>query len=115
MLSGGGGADTFVFAAGSSPVAGGATGVATISDWNSGDHLDIGVAGAFHTDATGVNFSDALTKADILLAANSESVAVVKVGSDVVVFIDNNADHVSDDAIILTGRALTDISGSSFI
>ena len=64
LLTGGGGADTFVFAAGSSPVAGGQNGVAVITDWNSTDHLDISVAGAFHTDATGTSFSDAQTKAN---------------------------------------------------
>ncbi len=115
-LTGGGGADTFVFGAGSSPVAGGATGVAVISDWSSSDHLDITVAGAFHTDATGTSFADAQTKANALLVANgTEHVAVVQVGADVIVFVDNGADHVADDAIILTGRALSDISAGNFI
>ncbi|MDB5426679.1 MAG: hemolysin-type calcium-binding region protein, partial [Phenylobacterium sp.] len=118
VLTGGGGTDTFVFAAGSSPVAGGQSGVAVITDWNSNDHLDISVSGAvFHTDATGTSFADAQTKANALFAANTaEHVAIVQVGSDLIVFIDSSGtDHVADDAVILTGRALTDISGSSFI
>ena len=49
------------------------------------------------------------------MANGTEHVAAVQVGSDVIVFVDNNADHVADDAIILSGRALTDLSGSSFI
>ena len=70
------------------------------------------MAGAFHTDATGTSFADALTKADAVLVANStEHVAIVQVGSDVIVFIDNGTDHVADDAIILTGKALADITG----
>ena len=44
----------------------------------------------------------------------------VQLGSDVVVFIDSNADHAittADEAILLTGRTITDIlaNGSNFI
>jgi Ca2+-binding RTX toxin-like protein len=117
LLSGGGGADNFVFAAASSPVAGGAAGVAVINDWVSTDHLDFSTAPtAFHTDATGSNFGDAMTKANALLVANgTEHFAVVQVGADIIVFVDNNADHVADDAVLLTGRALADIAAGNLI
>jgi hypothetical protein len=39
----------------------------------------------------------------------------VDVGADVVVFADTNGDGTADEAVLLTGRALTDIAETNII
>jgi hypothetical protein len=65
------------------------------------------------------SLSAAITQADTDLQTHAAKYIAIQVGSDVVVFAntDGTAGHISatDDAIILSGRALTDISGTNFI
>jgi hypothetical protein len=84
----------------------------------------IGTGVAFyHNDSlTAASFGAAITAADTQIHTThaTDKYAAVQVGADVVVFIDTTADgHITgaDDAVILTGRSLTDLAGtgSSFI
>jgi Ca2+-binding RTX toxin-like protein len=124
MLSGGGGSDTFIFAAGTSVAT--LNSAEVITDWNgTTDSLKIGGlgtgVGVYHNDTlSAANFSSAITTADTALQGThaGDKYIAVQVGTDVVVFADDTgAGHITsaDDAIILTGRALSDIVATDFI
>ena len=54
------------------------------------------------------DFTDALSQANTALDTTVLYVSV-KVGSDVVLFVDADSDGTADDAILLVGKSLTDI------
>jgi Ca2+-binding RTX toxin-like protein len=130
VLSGGGGSDTFKFAAADSLVSAGANGIVSITDWNNTDSLQFtGGGGAvgtgvgfYHNDTlTASNFSAAMTTADTQINSahgGTDKYAAVQVGANVIIFVDTTGDHhitSADEAIILTGRSLTDVLATDFI
>ena len=67
---------------------------------------------------TASTFGGAITAANASTHIGADKYFAVQVGADVVVFVDNNGDHTitgADDAILLTGRTLADISATNFI
>jgi Ca2+-binding RTX toxin-like protein len=120
VISGGGGADKFIFAVGQS-VANINT-AEVITDFVTGDTLQIGAlghaAGAFFggDTVTASSLNAGIAQANTDLGAHIY--VALQVGSDVVVYIDSNADgHITaaDDAIVLTGKALADITLANFV
>jgi hypothetical protein len=112
-MSGGAGADTFIFAAGDTTPDGGLWDV--ITDFETADKLDFANTGTVYNEITATDAVDAVAKATARIAAGDDVVAV-QVGSDVIVFVDSgNNDGVADDAVALIGRTLADISASNFI
>ena len=47
--------------------------------------------------------------------AGTNTYVVVQVGSDTVVFVDQDGDHDIDDAVTLVGRTLADISAANIV
>jgi hypothetical protein len=122
VLSLGGGVDKVVIAVGTSLAT--APTATVITDWVLGDTLKFAAIGTgvgfYHNDTnTAASFGAAVTEAEAWRGAHvGDKYFAVQVGADVVVFSDSNADaHVTaaDDAVILTGRSLSDITGTSFI
>ena len=110
----GGGADVIVIGQGQSLA--GQTDV--VSDWNSGDTIQFAhVAGDTSTYAEGMagDFASATTMANGLIASGAANVVAVQIGSDVAVFADSADNNgTQDDAVVLTGRTLADVSGANF-
>jgi len=77
--------------------------------WEVGDKIDFGIAGsaANYSEITSADYATAQTDAASLLSAGREIVAV-QVGSDVVVFTDDNA-------VAIVGANLDQISASNFV
>jgi Ca2+-binding RTX toxin-like protein len=115
VITTGGGADVIVVGLGQSAVAAGVAD--SITDWNSSDilHFASGPAGAGdYVETTAADFASATTAANQLIASGTTNIVVVGVGADLVVFADSaNNDGVADDAVVITGRGLTDISVSN--
>ena len=127
MLSGNGGADLFTFTAGTS--LDNANNAEVITDWNgANDSIHItgvatngSAAGAFFkgdtTSASSIGLGVAQANTDMQANANSHYIAL-KVGGDVVVYIDtdnNGSITAADDAIVLQGKSLSDVTGGNFI
>jgi len=116
MITTGGGADVIIIGHGESAVT--ATGADVITDWASTDTLTFahGPTGASdYVETTAASFTAAATTANGLIAAGTADVVVVAVGPDVIVFADSGNDNgVADDAVILQGRGLSDVSISNF-
>ncbi|MBS0362348.1 MAG: calcium-binding protein, partial [Proteobacteria bacterium] len=121
VLTGGGGNDIFIVGAGTSLA--NTNNAEVITDWQVHDQLKIGTLGAagglFNGDTvTAANFGAAVTQADADLQTHANNYIAIKVGSDLVVFADTTADgHITsaDDAVILQGRGLNDITAGDFI
>jgi hypothetical protein len=82
--------------------------------------LGAGGAAFFGSDTVvAANFNAAITQADTDLQAHlTDKYIAIQVGSDVVIFADTTGvGHITsaDDAIILTGKSLTDVTGANFI
>jgi hypothetical protein len=105
------------------------SGIASITDWTSSDSLQFtGTGGAigtgtsfYHNDSlTASKFSAAESIANTQISAThgTNKYAAVQAGSSVIIFVDTNADHsitAADEAVILTGKSLTDIVATDFI
>jgi hypothetical protein len=126
ILTGGGGHDTFVIATAGTSLDN-VNNATVITDW-SGSTDSIHFAGAATTGAghfLGTDTVVATSMTNALAQANTDYLAnagdhyiAIQVNSDVVVFADTNHDGAittADDAVILTGRSLTDIAGSNLI
>jgi Ca2+-binding RTX toxin-like protein len=117
QLSGGTGANLFVFAHGDSGVTAGA--LDTITDWSSSDGVafnGLTVAPGAYAEASAADYSAALTLANTQIAGGAADIVAVAVGSDVIVFAESAGDNGSaDDAIVLTGRGLSDVDASNFV
>ena len=112
-MTGGGGADVFVFATGDSPAVAGA--IDQIQDWNgaaNGVTFGLGAGTALnYSETTGADFASGLAAANAHLGGAGKYVAV-QIGSDTVLFADTNGDHsitAADDAVVLVGKSLADI------
>jgi Ca2+-binding RTX toxin-like protein len=110
-LSGGDGADTFVAAG----VAGTQDGLDHILDFTGGvDSLAFSggptATAANFATATAADYGEAITDAFAAVAGGAAYVAV-QVGSDVIVFTNTDAEPGNlEDAVVLVGRTLADIS-----
>ncbi|MBJ7411521.1 MAG: hypothetical protein JHD15_14310, partial [Phenylobacterium sp.] len=107
VLRGGDGADRFVFARGASP----ATTPATIVDWSAEDRLvtDASLGAYQETSAP----DSGRIYANTLIAGGARYVAV-QTPTGVIVYIDSAGDGGSaEDAILLSGRTLADISAAN--
>lgn len=112
-LSGGSGADQFVLStSGDSGVVD--TEYNVITDWQTSDTLDlagVGGGGFDYFEMSAANYADALAGADANAVASArDSVTVVQVGADLVVFVDADNNNAVEDAIGLVGRTLNDVS-----
>ncbi|MDP3173764.1 MAG: hypothetical protein Q8M88_04960, partial [Phenylobacterium sp.] len=86
-----------------------------INDWEATDRLDFGGAGVSYTESTQADFTTAETFANAQIAAGVDVVAV-QVGTDVVIFTDNAADNGTyEDAVVLVGRSVNDISDTNIV
>ncbi|MFL5295802.1 MAG: calcium-binding protein [Phenylobacterium sp.] len=110
-LTGGNGADHFVFSNGA-PSSGFIT---QILDWSSLDSLQFRAPAAGttgFTTATASSYQAALTAATGLIQTNHFAHVAVQVGADVIVFSSASG---APDAVDLVGRTLADISAANFI
>ena len=92
-----------------------------ILDWQATDALHFGALtagtdGSNYLELTATSYDAALTLANGQIAAGTVDYVVIQVGSDVVVFADTGANNVTaDDAVVLVGRTLADISAANII
>jgi|GEM_PF-2275181 len=89
----------------------------TITDWSSGDVLSFahGPTGANDiAEITASDFTTAAATAANLFSQGSVHILVAAVGSDVVVFADSGNDNAVDDAVILQGATLGEVSINNF-
>ncbi|HEX4708874.1 hypothetical protein [Phenylobacterium sp.] len=117
MLEGDAGSNLFLMGAGDSPAAAGQ--MDTILDWSSIDRLSFGgvaAAASNYVETTAGSFSAALTAANAQIAGGVVEYVSVQVNSDVIVFADSKGDHgAAEDAVILQGRTLADISADNIV
>ena len=89
-----------------------------IQDWSSSDILVFAHSGQLNGDflaATAPDLASAHILADAAIGGGLENFVAVQVGADVVVFADSGADNIAaDDAVVLKGRTLADISINNF-
>jgi len=117
VISGGAGADRFVIGLReSSPVQGQAD---VIVDWSASDKLmfeNSGFSTGDYMETTAADYASALAAANAAISAGLANFVAVAVGGDVIVFADSAVDNgVADDAVVLQGRALTDISADNIL
>jgi len=115
-LFGGAGADTFAFLAGDSGVTSGA--LDQILDWATEDRLAFGRAStnSDYIETTATAYSEALALANAQIASGAANYVTVQVGSDLVIFADSRDDNgAADDAVVLVGRTLADVSASNIV
>ncbi len=87
-----------------------------ILDWSSNDRLQLRVAGApGYNEVTAIDLAAAISTANGQFAGGVVEVVSVQVGTDVIVFTDGGAGNTIDQAVILVGRTLADISSASFV
>jgi len=96
----------------------GATFSDSVSDWSTSDFISFASrpAGASdYVETTASDFAAATALANGMIASGSANLVVVAVFADLVVFADSaNNNGTADDAVILTGRGLTDVSVENF-
>jgi hypothetical protein len=128
-LAGGAGNDTLVGGPGADVLTGGAgndvfhvsgpanalDGLDSVTDWTHGeDVLSFGdgftVTDAAFATATAADFDAARAAADAAIADGSADVVAVQVGSDVIVFADEDGENAVGAAVLLVGRTLADVS-----
>jgi Ca2+-binding RTX toxin-like protein len=116
QLSGGAGANFFVVGHGDSGVSQGA--IDQITDWTSSDVLDLGNltgTNGNYLETTATTYSAALALANAQIGSGAADIVAVSVGSDVIVFADTGADNgAADDAVLLAGKTLADVSFGNF-
>ncbi|MDP3659947.1 calcium-binding protein, partial [Phenylobacterium sp.] len=114
QLTGGAGQDRFVFGASDSGSTVGSFDL--INDWEATDRLDFAAAGVTYTESTQADFATAETFANGIIGAGTADVVAVQVGSDVVVFVDTGANNGTyEDAVVLVGRTINDISDTNIV
>jgi Ca2+-binding RTX toxin-like protein len=117
ILEGDAGSNLFLIAAGDSPAASGQ--MDTVLDWSAFDRLNFGGpagATANYVETTAGTFSAALAAANAQIAGGVVEYVSVQVNSDVIVFADSKGDHgAAEDAVILQGRTLADISADNIV
>jgi len=107
-LSGGGGADRFVFATGDAASTTLAT-LEVVTDFVAvDDEIALGVTGTALNSAftTAASYAAALTAATTAITAGTQDIIVTEAGTDTFVFADTNGDNVLDTVIQLTGTGL---------
>ncbi|MDP3175098.1 MAG: calcium-binding protein, partial [Phenylobacterium sp.] len=114
QLTGGAGQDRFVFGLGDSGSTVGSFDL--INDWEATDRLSFpGAASLNYTESTQADFATAETFANAQIAGGAAVVAV-QVGTDVVVFADTGGNAGTyEDAIVLVGRTINDISSTNYV
>ena len=120
FLRGGNDTDIFSFASGDSGVTAGS--LDQILDWQVSDLITFGTGPAAdgsdgnYIELSATSYADAQNLANSQIASNSKEYVVVQVGADVVVFadVDGGADD-AEDAVVLVGRTLADISALNFL
>src|SRR5690606_35113668 len=116
-LSGGEGADRFVFASGDSGVT---LPLDRITDWDSSDSLDFAslAAGSSsnYLETSADTFEVAKQLADSAIGGGTVDYVAVQVGANVVVFADTAGNNgAAEDAVVLVGKTLADISFTNFV
>ena len=113
VLSGNAGHDTFLI---SSPLATYVGGLDRITDFNRGEdhlvfggHLTLGETNFMGTKAA--SYGDALKIANSVLHSGRTDLMVIQVGGDVIVFANAGNHNQVDEAVVLVGRSLADITG----
>lgn len=118
-LTGGAGADVFVLSDDRDARAEFAN---VITDWSSEDRLEfMDGPGRSYTERTAATYEAAYEDAKAIIAADLADYIATQVGSDVVVFTNNlhaninlgDARNVLDQAVILKGKTLADISAAN--
>ena len=72
--------------------------------------------GTNYTEITASTYDEALAAAGGLIAAGTINFVAVQVGADVVLFVDTaNNNGTADDAVVLVGRTLADISSANIV
>ena len=138
VLTGGAGADQFVFAAGTSDVSNALAD--RIRDWSAADRIGLSVHGGYselvsagapaqmpmydpydpygyydYPAAMSADFTTATSTATNTMAADRTlQIVAVQYGADVSVFVDTNADHTPDMAIVLLNTSLAQIDATNF-
>lgn len=114
-LVGEAGIDVFVFAPGDSGILEGKIDV--ITDWSGDERLAFTtVDGSTYAEASAATFADALSLANGQIGTGATDVFAVAVGNDVIVFADTRGDNgTADDAILLAGRGLGQISAANIV
>ena len=115
-MTGGGGADVFFISSGESGLS--LAAADRIDDFDAADRFEFGLAAGSGTNyvdgGAAADFATALTNANTAMNG-TVLYAAYDIGADVVVFADLNGDGSADQAVILVGRALTDVSSGSFL
>jgi Ca2+-binding RTX toxin-like protein len=116
VIFSGAGFDTVNVALGQSAVGVGLSDV--ISDWSSSDILAFAsrpTGVTEYIEATAADYASAASLANGMISAGSINLVVVAVGADLIAFADSaNNNGAADDAVILTGRNLTEVNISNF-
>jgi Ca2+-binding RTX toxin-like protein len=118
-LTGGAGNDLFTTNSGHSGTTAGA--LDQILDWQATDSLHFnggaaGVEGSSYIEQSAASYDAALTLANGQIAGGVVNYVVVQVGNDVVVFADTgNNNGTAEDAVVLVGRTLADISAANVV
>jgi Ca2+-binding RTX toxin-like protein len=117
FLRGGKDADLFEFNTGDSGLEPGF--IDQVLDWQTIDMIDftgIGSAneGVNYLELTATSYAEAITLANALIGTGTVDYVVVQVGFDVVVFADSTGNNGgADDAVVLVGGSLADISAAN--
>jgi Ca2+-binding RTX toxin-like protein len=117
FLRGGNGNDLFNTGNGDSGVTAGS--LDQILDWQATDALHFAAGGAAtdgvnYIELTAASYDAALALANGQIAGGVVNYVVVQVGSDTVVFTDTGNDNgTAEDAVVLVGRTLADISAAN--
>lgn len=113
-LSGGDGGDRFAFGAFDSGII--PASLDRITDWDVFDTLVFGAGPGEYVEATAANFSEALALANTEIGRIGARYVVVQVGADLIIFVDSLGNlGAPEDAIMLVGRTLSDISREAIV
>jgi hypothetical protein len=117
-ISAGAGNDKIVIGAGQSSTTAGSGD--QVTDWSgTDDTLDFATAASTGTDyieLTANNYAEAIALANTQINAGTYNYVSVAIGADVVVFADSAGDNgTADDALVLVGRTLADISAGNIV
>ena len=113
VLSGNAGHDTFVITA---PLSTNVTALDHITDFTHGeDHLMFGsrltLGDSNFMGGKAANYGDALKTANSAIHSGLTDLMLIQVGHDLIVFADAGGHNQVDEAVVLVGRSLADITG----